>query len=109
LAQKVETLAANGGSSSSRKSSSTSTKSTYETAEANFQKKAWKDAIVEYQKYRDRNPKGRHYSESTYKIGVCFQELGMRDEAKSFYSEVIAKFPKTKSADKAKIRLKQIK
>jgi TolA-binding protein len=43
---------------------------------------------------------------ATYKIGVCFQELGMIEEAKAFYDEVIAKYPKSNEAAKATSRLK---
>lgn len=78
-------------------------------AEALFKKSDWKNAILEFNKYRDNFPKGKNYSEATYKIGVCFQELNMKDEARAFYTEVIEKFPKSKSARSAKYRLNQLK
>ncbi len=78
-------------------------------AELDFGKKRWKEAIVGYQKYRELNPKGKKYSTSTYKIGVCFQEMGMKSEAKSFYQEVVDKSPKSRLAKKAQYRLKNIK
>jgi len=81
----------------------------YERAENLFQRSNWKAAILEYNIYRDNFPKGRNYAEATYKIGVSFQELGMGSEAKSFYAEVIEKFPKTKTAKSAKYRLNQLK
>lgn len=81
----------------------------FANAEEAFNSKDWKKAIVGYQKYRDLNPKGKWYSEATYKIGVSFQELGMNAEAKAFYDEVIAKFPNGKMAEKAKYRLKSLK
>ena len=71
--------------------------------------KKFKDAILAYQKYRDGNPKGRHYGEATFKMGVCFQEMGLKDEAKVFYEEVISKFPGSKDAKKAAVRAKQLK
>jgi TolA-binding protein len=74
-----------------------------------FSGKKWKDAAAAFQKYREAFPKGKAYSDATYKIGVCFQELGLKDEAKSFYDEVVAKFPKSKEAKKARIRLKSLK
>lgn len=83
-------------------------KGTFATAEAAFNKKDWKAAILGYQKYRDKYPKGRRYSEATYKIGVSFQELGMKAEAKSFYEEVIEKFPKGSTAKSARYRLKNL-
>ncbi|MFM6930123.1 MAG: tetratricopeptide repeat protein [Bdellovibrio sp.] len=84
-------------------------KDAYEAAQEFFTKNDWKQAILNYQKYRDENPKGGHFADSTYKIGVSFQELGMKDEAKTFYDEVVSKFPKSEEARRAKIRLKGLK
>ncbi len=83
--------------------------SSFELAESLFTKKEWKEAIVSYQKYRDDNPKGKNYAEATYKIGVAFQELKMKSEARAFFEEVLAKFPKSKEAKKAEFRLKNLK
>jgi len=81
----------------------------FATAEELFAKKAWRDAILNYEKYRSQNPKGKFFATATYKIGVCFQELGMNEEAAAFYEEVIAKFPKSKDAKQASSRLKKLK
>jgi TolA-binding protein len=88
---------------------SKNSKNEYEEAEAAFGKKEWKTAILSYQNYRDANPKGKNYADATYKIGVSFQELKMKDEAKVFFEEVLQKFPKSPSARKAKFRLGQFK
>ncbi|MGZ3772794.1 MAG: tetratricopeptide repeat protein [Pseudobdellovibrionaceae bacterium] len=74
-----------------------------------FEKKDWKQSILNFQKYRDDHPKGKNFPEATYKIGVAFQELGMKDEAKTFYDEIVNKFPKSDEARRAKIRLKSLK
>lgn len=84
-------------------------KSSYDEGESLFSSKKWREAIVSYQKYRDGNPKGKFYSDATYKIGVAFQELGMKDEAKAFYEEVREKFPNSKEAKKAAVRMKSFK
>jgi len=81
----------------------------YEKGEALFAKSDWKGAILEYNNYRDNFPKGKSYADATYKIGVCFQELGLVKEARSFYAEVIEKFPNSKTAKSAKYRLNQLK
>ncbi len=81
----------------------------YEQGEDAFGKKDWKSAILQYQKYRDQYPKGKKFADATYKIGVCFQELGMKDEAKTFYDDVIGKFPKSDEARRARVRLKGLK
>lgn len=84
-------------------------KDTYDNGQEFFNKKDWKQAILQFQKYRDENPKGAKFPDATYKIGVSFQELGMKDESKTFYDEVVSKFPKSEEARRAKIRLKGLK
>lgn len=84
-------------------------KGNFTTAEEAYGKKNWKAAIVGYQKYREANPNGKKYGEATFKIGVCFQELGMNGDARAFFDEVIEKFPKSAEAKEAKGRLKSIK
>lgn len=73
-----------------------------------FKKKKWKDAIVFYQKYREEFPKGKLYPDATYKIGICFTELGLKDESKAFFEEVKGKFPKSALAKKASEKLKSL-
>ncbi len=102
---KSEKVAAESAAASTKASK----KNLYETAQDHFEQKEWKKSILSFQKYRDENPKGPLVGDSTYKIGVCFQELGMKDEAKAFYEEVIAKFPKSSDAKRAKSRLKSLK
>lgn len=70
-----------------------------------FQKKEWKKAILSFQSFVEESPKNKLVPEAKYKIGVCFQELGLKDEATAFYEEVLAQHPKTESGKKAKIRL----
>ncbi|WP_415062189.1 tetratricopeptide repeat protein [Bdellovibrio sp.] len=91
------------------KSAKQTKKDVYESGQDFFSKKDWKQAILNYQKYRDDNPKGGKFADATYKIGVSFQELGMNEEAKTFYDEVVSKFPKSEEARRAKIRLKGLK
>lgn len=82
---------------------------TWNTAEELFAKKEWKQAVLAYQSYRDASPKGANYPVATYKIGICFQELNMPDEAKAFFQEVIQKFPNNPMVKKAKYRLSRMK
>lgn len=93
------------------KSSSTTgtSKSTFEMADANFAKKKWKEAIVSFEKYRSTYPSGKNYAEATYKIGFSFHELGMKTEAKAFYTEVADKFAKTEWAKKSQQKLRGLK
>lgn len=81
-------------------------KGTYELGQESFDQKDWKKAILNFQKYRDENPNGKKFNDATYKMGVAFQELGMKEEAKTFYDELVNKSPNSNEAKKAKIRLK---
>lgn len=81
----------------------------YDVAQEFFAKKEWKKAILSYQKYVDEFPKGKNVPEAKYRIGVCFQELGMKEEAAAFYEEVVAQHPKSDAGKRSKIRLSKLK
>lgn len=74
-------------------------------ADQHFSTGNWSAAIEEFQKFRELNPKSPEIPLVTYKIGVCFQELGMKSEAKTFYNSVIKRFPNDRAAKFAKFRL----
>lgn len=84
-------------------------KGIFETAEDHMKNKDWKKAILEFENYRKKYPRGRRISLATYYIGVSFQELGLKEEAKAFFQETIDKYPKTSAYNKASYRLKQLK
>lgn len=86
-----------------------STTASYDAAQDFFMKKEWKKAILSYQKYVDEAPKGANIADAKYKIGVCFQELGMKEESMAFYEEVVANYAKSEAGKKAKLRLAKIK
>jgi TolA-binding protein len=83
--------------------------STFDVAQDFFEKKDFKKAILNFQKFRDNNPKDKRVPEAVYKIAVSFQELGMKDESIPFFEEVISKYPNSSEAKKAKVRLKKVK
>lgn len=76
-----------------------------------FDDKKWSEAAAEFQAFREKagNKKNEDYALSTYKIGVCFQELGLNKEAKTFYKSVVAKHKKTKASKFAQYRLENMK
>ncbi len=81
----------------------------FETAEEFFAKKEWKKAILSFHQYTDEAPKGKLVPEAKYKIGVCFQELGMKDEAMAYYEEVVANYKTSDAGKKSKTRLAKLK
>jgi TolA-binding protein len=84
-------------------------KGEYKAAEDFFEKKQWQDAAISFEKYRKANPKGKHAAEALYKIGVSFQEMGSKEEAKVFYKDVMSQYPNSTEYKKASTRLKGIK
>ncbi|MBC7371128.1 MAG: tetratricopeptide repeat protein [Bdellovibrionaceae bacterium] len=106
-AERAAMIATN--SASQVKAAAEAKRGSYESGQDYFEQKDWKKAILNFQKYRDENPKGSKNAEATYKMGVSFQELGMKDEAKTFYDELISKYGSSNEAKKGKIRLKNLK
>lgn len=105
-AERAATIAQN--SAAQAKAAADAKKSAYEVGQDYFEQKEWKKAILNFQKYRDESPSGKKIADATYKMGVSFQELGMKDEAKTFYDELVSKHPSSNEARKAKVRLKSL-
>lgn len=85
----------------------TGKKGSFEMAEDFFEKKEWRKAALAYQKFRDENPKSKRFPKATLRLGQAFQELGMKDDAKTFFEEVVAKYPSSDEAKQAKTLLKK--
>ena len=81
----------------------------FQLGENKYDQKNWREAILDFERYRKNNPKGKKFASATLKIGDSFKELGMADEARAFYEEVISKFPKSKEAGQADKKLKSLK
>lgn len=108
-ALKAEQAAMNARQGAAAAAASQARKDPFDAGMEHFNQKDWKKAILSLQKYRDDNPKGSKLAVATYHIGVSFQELEMKDEARTFFEEVVAKFPNSAEAKKARTRLKSLK
>jgi len=64
--------------------------------------KQHKKAIVEYSKFSEKFSRSPRAPEALYKIGLSFDALGMKEEAKGFYQELVEKYPKSPEAKKIK-------
>ena len=84
-------------------------KSSFDSALDLFKNREWSKAALEFQKFREENPANKKIPEATYKIAYAFQQMGMKDEAVTFYQDVVAKYPKSEEARKAKVKLKALK
>lgn len=77
-------------------------------AQQAFSGERWREAIQGYKKYRQLNPRGKQYAVATYKMGVSFENLGLKKEARSFYQELISKYPRSRLTSKVKFRLSRL-
>ncbi|MGK5083558.1 tetratricopeptide repeat protein [Bdellovibrionota bacterium FG-1] len=68
--------------------------------------KEYKKAIVEYSRFPEKFTKSAYMSKALFQIGRSFEALGMKEDAKSFYQELIEKFPKSPEAKKARPKVK---
>ena len=82
-------------------------KTILEQAEEHFKNEKWKQAIFAYEEFRKKEPQSDKFAEATLNIGLSFQKLELKEEAKVFFQEVIDQFPSSKSASSARQALKQ--
>jgi TolA-binding protein len=78
-------------------------------AESYLSEANWQQAAAEFNKVRKAYPSSSLVPEAFFKLGVCFENLKLPNDAKLFYTTVVKKHPKSKAADKAKKRLKDLK
>lgn len=81
-------------------------RATYLRGEAYYQLKQYKKAIVDYSKVTERFTKSKFLPSSLYKIGLSFEALGMKEDAKSFYQELVDKHPNSQEARLVRAKLK---
>jgi tol-pal system protein YbgF len=75
-------------------------------AEAYYNLKDYKKAIADYSKFPEKYTKSSRMPLALFKIAQSFEALGMKDDAKTFYQELVDKFPKSPEAKKAKPKAK---
>jgi TolA-binding protein len=75
---------------------------TFARAEAYYAHKDYKKAIVDYSRFPEKFTSSSYMPRALFQIGRSFEALGMKDDAKGFYQELVEKFPEaTKSRSKA--------
>ena len=72
-----------------------------------FIEQSWAAAIEVLEKYRNKHPEGPQYPSATYLIGRAFQELNMKEEAQIFFKELVAGYPESPFAKKARRHIKK--
>lgn len=77
----------------------------YGLGEAEYGQKNYKKAIVSFSKVQDVHDKSHLIPLSLLRIGQSFQSLKMNKEARSFYNELVERYPKAPEAKKARSKL----
>lgn len=78
----------------------------YLRAESYYQIKQYKKAIIDFSKFPEKYHHSKKLPSALYRIGLSFESLGMREDAKGFYQELVDKFPKSSEARNAHSKLK---
>ncbi|OGQ18706.1 MAG: hypothetical protein A2138_16480 [Deltaproteobacteria bacterium RBG_16_71_12] len=68
---------------------------------------SFKQVILAYQVVLD-DAKSEKRDSALYKIGICFEQLGFKEEAGVFYHELVEKHPKSSLVQDAKKRIKAL-
>lgn len=76
-------------------------------SDAKAKESTLKQVILAYQVVLD-DAKSEKRDSALYKIGICFEQLGFKEEAAVFYNELIEKHPKSSLVQDAKKRLKAL-
>jgi TolA-binding protein len=79
---------------------------TFLRAESYFNLKQYKKAIADYSKFTEDYTKSSRMPTVLYRIGLSFEGLGMKEDARAFFQELADKFPKAPETKKAKAKIK---
>ena len=79
---------------------------TFLRGQAYFDSKQFKKAIVDFSKFPEKFSKSKKMPSALFKIAQSFESLGMKQDSRDFYSELVEKFPKSSEAKKARSKLK---
>ena len=83
-----------------------SEEATFLRAEAYYALKDYKKSIVDYSKFPEKYTRSSRMPAALFKIGKSFEALGMKDDAKGFYQELVEKYPKSAEAKKVRSKTK---
>lgn len=77
----------------------------YRIGESHFNDGRWGTAARSFQLVVDNHEKSDWAAWAILRQGECFEELGQAENAKVFYEDVVARYPKTDAAKEAKAHL----
>jgi len=74
--------------------------------ESLFHLKQYKKAVVEFSRFPEKFTHSPHLPEALFKIGLSFDAMGMKEDAKGFYQDLVEKFPRSTQAKTARKKIK---
>jgi TolA-binding protein len=77
----------------------------YIQGESYFKLKNYQKAIVNYSKFPEKFTKSSYHPKALLRIAECFDAMGMKEDGKAFYQNLLDQFPKTAEGKIAKKRL----
>ena len=60
---------------------------------------------MEFSKFPEKMQKSPYHPQALLRMGESFEGLGMKEDGRAFYSDLVEKFPKSPEAKAAKKRL----
>lgn len=78
----------------------------YLRGESHYSQTQYKKAILDYSELTDSYPKSKRMPQTLMKIGLAFEALGMKADAKVFFQQLVDKYPKSAEAKKAAPKVK---
>jgi len=79
----------------------------FQIGEAYYNARDYQHATIEYRKAADMAPKGEKSAEALYKLGLAFRALKRQDRARDAWTQLIADFPQTEAAQRARLALRE--
>ncbi len=77
----------------------------YYEAESLFRLSRYREAALKFADFGEQYSGSARISYSKLRLGDCFKQLGDAQAAKSYYKEILTKYPKSEEANKAKENL----
>ncbi len=76
--------------------------------ETYFKEGSYQQAAAEYNTVRKKYPQSKYVPQALFKLGMCFEKLNLKDDAKLFYTTVVKKYGRYSVAKEAASRLKKL-
>jgi tol-pal system protein YbgF len=80
----------------------------FRVGELNFGEKRYREAVLAYGKVAQDFPRSDKVPDAMYRTAESMVILDLKDDARGIFSDLVARYPKTEAAKKAKARLREL-